>query len=125
MSTKEIVTKIDSKAQFFNMLQANTGLIIIKIGAEWCKPCKKIKDPVNVFFSQTPNYVTCFDIDVDDCEELYTFLRGKRMITGIPTILCYKKGNLEYAPDDSFIGTDLNNLENFFKRCVIYSKMYF
>ena len=122
MSTKEVVSEIDSKSQFFNMLQANPGLIIIKLGAEWCKPCKKIKEPVENFFSQTPNNIVCCDIDVDDCDEIYTFLRSKRMIKGIPTILCYKKGNIEYAPDDSFTGTDLNGLESFFKRCVIYSK---
>ena len=50
------------------------------------------------------------------------FLKGKRMINGIPTILCYKKGNIEYAPDDSFVGADLNALDSFFKRCVIHSK---
>lgn len=122
MFSKEVISEIDSKAQFFNMLEANPGLIIIKLGASWCKPCKKIKEPVENFFSQTPNNIVCCDIDVDDCEEIYTFLRGKRMINGIPTILCYKKGNIEYAPDDSFTGTDANGLNNFFKRCVIYSK---
>jgi thiol-disulfide isomerase/thioredoxin len=122
MTTKEVVSEIYSKAQFFNMLESNPGLIIIKFGASWCKPCKKIKEPVEVFFTQTPNNIVCCDIDVDDCEEIYTFLRGKRMINGIPTIFCYKKGNIEYAPDDSFTGTDLTGLESFFKRCVIYSK---
>lgn len=122
MSAVEVVTEIDNKAQFFNMLQVNPGLIIIKFGANWCKPCRKIKEPVENFFSQTPSNILCCDIDVDNCNELYTFLRGKRMINGIPTILCYKKGNHEYSPDDSFSGTDLNSLESFFKRCVIYSK---
>ena len=122
MSALELVTEMDSKAQFFNMLQSNPGLIIIKFGANWCKPCRKIKDPVENFFSQTPSNILCCDIDVDNCNELYTFLRGKRMINGIPTILCYKKGNIEYSPDDSFSGTDLNSLETFFKRCAIYSK---
>ena len=122
MSKKEVVTKIDNKAQFFNMLELNPGLIIIKFGADWCKPCKKIKEPVDLVFSQTPSNIVCCDINVDDCYEIYTFLKGKRMINGIPTILCYKKGNIEYAPDDSFVGADLNALDSFFKRCVIHSK---
>lgn len=122
MSTKEVVTEINNRAQFFNMLEANQGLIIIKFGADWCKPCRKIKESVEKFFSQTPDNIICCDIDVDDSNEVYTFLRSKRMINGIPTILCYKKGNTEYTPDDSFTGTDLNGLDSFFKRCVIYSK---
>jgi thioredoxin-like negative regulator of GroEL len=122
MSKKEVVSKIDSKDHFFNMLQTNPGLIIIKLGASWCKPCKQIKEPVEKFFLQTPNNIVCCDIDVDDCDEIYTFLKNKRMIKSIPTILCYKKGNVEYAPDDSFTGSDLTGVERFFNRCVIYSK---
>ena len=122
MTSKKVITKIENKAQFYNLLQINPSLIIIKFGATWCKPCKKIKEPVDKFFAQTPENIVCCDIDVDECDELYAFLRNKRMITGIPTLLCYKKGNLEYAPDDSFMGTDLNSLDSFFKRCVIYSR---
>lgn len=122
MAIKKVITEIENKAQFYNMLQLNPGLIIIKFGAPWCKPCKKIKPQVDTFFSETPSNIICCDINVDECEELYTFLRNKRMINGIPTLLCYKKGNNEYAPDDSFVGTDQNSLNSFFKRCVIYSK---
>lgn len=122
MSTKEIVCEIESKSQFFDLLQKNPGLIIIKFGASWCKPCKKIKPQVDIFFQQTPNNIICCDIDVDKCNELYTFLKSKRMINYIPTLLCYKKGNIDYAPDYSFTGSDLNELDIFFKQCVIYSK---
>jgi len=122
MNTKNIVTEINNRAQFFNMLEANPGLIIVKFGANWCKPCKRIKEHVDNFFLQTPDNIICCDINVDDCDEIYTFLRSKRMINGIPTILCYKKGNMEYTPDDNFSGADLNALDSFFKRCVIYSK---
>lgn len=124
MSNKQIVSKIENRAQFFNMLQLNPGLIIIKFGANWCKPCKKIKQHVESFFSQTPTNIVCCDIDIDECDEVYTYLRSKRIVSGIPTILCYKKGNFEYAPDDSFSGTEINSLESFFRRCAIYSKEF-
>lgn len=122
MSKKQIMTNVNNKAQFYNLLQLNKGLIIMKFGANWCKPCQKIKANVERFFEQAPSNIMCCDINVDDCEEVYDFLRNKRMITGIPTILCYKKGNVEYIPDDSFTGSNLNELDNFFRRCVIYSK---
>ena len=39
------------------------------------------------------------------------------MVNGIPVILCYKKGNVTYIPDDSVTGADPTKLAEFFKRC--------
>ena len=121
-SSKSIITEIKNKSQFYNLLQQNPGLIIIKFGADWCKPCKKINSQVNDFFCRTPSNIICCDVNVDECDEVYSFLKNRRMLSGIPTILCYKKNNIDYAPDDSVSGTDMNELERFFKRCAIYSK---
>lgn len=107
--------------EFLSILQNNPGLVLIKFGADWCKPCKVIKKPVHNFFIQTPSNIKCYDLNVDECDELYGFLRKKRMISGIPTILCYKRGTTNYVPDDTFSGTNLIELDKFFKRCAIYS----
>lgn len=122
MTSKQIVTELETKDEFFALLEKNPGLIVMKFGADWCKPCKVIKSNVESFFVQTPPHIICCDLNVDDCDELYSFLRNKRMINGIPTILCYKKGNVSFAPDDQFSGTNMSQLEAFFKRCVIYAK---
>ena len=39
------------------------------------------------------------------------------MINGIPVLLCYKKGNTTYIPDDMVTGIDPAELHHFFKRC--------
>ena len=39
------------------------------------------------------------------------------MVNGIPVVLCYKKGNNTFIPDDSVTGSDLSALDLFFKRC--------
>ena len=39
------------------------------------------------------------------------------MVNGIPVILCYKKGNTGFIPDDSITGADPGALDAFFKRC--------
>ena len=39
------------------------------------------------------------------------------MVNGIPVLLCYKKGNNTYIPDDSITGADPNGLHQFFTRC--------
>ena len=39
------------------------------------------------------------------------------MVNGVPVLLCYKKGNTGYIPDDSITGADPAGLDAFFKRC--------
>lgn len=120
--SKQIISVIESRDKFLNLLKVNPGLIVIKIGATWCGPCKKIKHIVEGFFASSPENVMCADIDADESFDLYSFLKSKRMVNGIPVILCYKKGNLGYVPDDSITGADPNDLHGFFKRCNLHLK---
>lgn len=115
--SKEIISEIPNRDAFFHLLQHNPGLIIIKLGATWCGPCKQIKPIVNGFFASSPPEVVCADIDVDQCLDFYSFLKSKKMVNGIPVILCYKKGNATYIPDDAIIGSDPSQLHLFFQRC--------
>lgn len=39
------------------------------------------------------------------------------MVNGIPVVLCYKKGNTTFIPDDIITGADPTQLHLFFKRC--------
>jgi hypothetical protein len=39
------------------------------------------------------------------------------MVNGIPALLCYKKGNATYIPDDMITGSDATQLHQFFVRC--------
>jgi len=48
--TKEIITSFENRQEFFDLLNVNPGLIIIKFGASWCKPCKIIKPIIDSFF---------------------------------------------------------------------------
>ena len=117
MSDKVIISHFENRQQFFEILKQNPGLILVKLGAEWCGPCKKIKPIVDGFFLSAPDTVLCADLDVDNSFDVYAFLKSKKMVNGIPTILCYKKGNQSYIPDDSVTGADPTQLDLFFKRC--------
>jgi thiol-disulfide isomerase/thioredoxin len=115
---KTIITTIENRTVFLNLLKDNPGIIILKFGASWCKPCKLIETPVYNFFGSSPDNVICGDIDVDDSFDVFSYLKTKKMVSGVPTLLCYKKGNITYIPDDSVSGSDLNNLNAFFIRCI-------
>lgn len=117
MSQKQVISVFENRQAFLNLLTVNPGLIIIKLGADWCGPCKKIAHVLDAFFASSPNDVLCADIDVDESFDFYAYLKTKKMVNGIPVILCYKKGNTTFIPDDSITGADPNSIDAFFKRC--------
>lgn len=119
---KEIITQFENRKAFLDLLANNPGLVIVKFGATWCGPCKKIEKNIHDFFSKAPSNVICADIDVDDSIDLYSCLKSMRMVNGIPVVLCYKKGNVSYVPDDSITGADVGMLNNFFMRCGRYAQ---
>ena len=115
--SKQIISEIASRDAFFHLLGNNPGLIILKLGATWCGPCQQIKHIVHAFFASSPSNVVCGDIDVDESFDFYALLKSKKMVNGIPVLLCYKKGNTTYIPDDSITGSDPQQLHLFFQRC--------
>lgn len=115
--SKQIISEIANRNAFFNLLDHNPGLIVLKLGAEWCGPCKVIKPVVDGFFASSPPEVVCGDIDVDKSFDFYSFLKSKKMVNGIPVLLCYKKGNATFIPDDIVTGSDAQQLHQFFVRC--------
>ena len=52
MPEKTIITYFRDRNQLLLLLEKNPGLIIIKLGASWCRPCKTIKPVVDAFFKR-------------------------------------------------------------------------
>ena len=111
-----IITEIPSVMHFVALLKKNPGIFIIKMGADWCGPCKKIASFVDNMIEHAPPNSQIAVIDIDECFELYAYLKNKKMVNGIPALLCYYKGNEHYAPDDFISGTDENEISKFFER---------
>ena len=120
---EEVTTRIiefkGNRDIFFEMLKINPGVFIFKFGAESCGPCKTIKKYIdNVSLVLPVNTMYIYNVDVDDCFDLYAYLKQKKMITGIPTLLAYKMGNTYFAPDASISGTNEADLAHFFNTCL-------
>jgi thiol-disulfide isomerase/thioredoxin len=116
---KPIITYVEGFSGLQQILQSNPGLVIVKFGAEWCGPCKKIDPLVHTWFSNAPQSVQCCLIDIDECIDLYGYLKTKKMIRGVPGVLCWVRGNMSYIPDDIVNEGDPVKVTEFFQRCAV------
>lgn len=107
-----------STLQSVQMQLTEKQVLIIKFTADWCGPCKGIKPICEKYISNLPQHILFQEIDVDESIELYSFLKTKKMVNGIPAILAYFAGEKEtfYIPDDSVLGGDKKQVESFFQR---------
>jgi thiol-disulfide isomerase/thioredoxin len=115
---------METREDFKNYLRdSECETTIIKFGATWCTPCQKIKPTIKALNEQCKkmnkvyNYI---DLDVDECPDIYAFLKQKKMVRGIPVLFCYKKCQYSdssfYAPCDSITGASVQDIVNFYKR---------
>lgn len=110
-----------------NELSSLNKIFIIKFSAEWCRPCQAIKSFVDERVNDLHENTLFVDLDIDKTLDLYLFLKNKRMVKGIPSILAWypkteRDMNLWYIPDDSVSGGDTINIAKFFDRCNIHTK---
>lgn len=120
MSQRVVATELTPKTLEEAQKRLGNNVMIVKFGADWCKPCQKIKSLCNNYFVRLPSNVVCADIDVDECIELYATLKRRKMVNGVPTILAFfgdVKRDKWYIPDDSVSGGHLPDVQCFFERC--------
>jgi len=121
MTGQSIITYIPNINTFNEYLLNNPGIIIIKFGANWCVPCVRIDNLVRDSMKKMHIRVQNMILNIDESFELYNFFKNKRMVNGIPALLCFYKGNNTYIPDDSVSGANVNQITSFFDRC--YTKI--
>lgn len=110
-----------TRETFKGLLQFNTKNnkhTILKLTADWCRPCKMIKELANKQVSNlSGSNIECYEVNVDDSIDFYAFMKQKRMVNGIPVFLFYKSGNMEYISNDSVTGANPQDIIDFFTRC--------
>ena len=93
---------------------------ILKLTADWCRPCKSIKDlavqqVANLSAIERP--VECYEVNIDNSLDFYAFMKKNRMVNGIPVFLFYKAGNTDFIPNDTVTGASPPDILAFFDRC--------
>jgi thiol-disulfide isomerase/thioredoxin len=118
--------EIDGISGLQTLINENPGLLVVKMGASWCGPCKKIQDVANKkmmdMVNTWGNSVNIIEIDIDDSFEVYASLKTKRIVNGIPAILCWFKENVELRPSEFINDSNPDGVVLLFDKCKAYLK---
>jgi thioredoxin len=98
-----ILTELRDRAHFAEVLQKNPGLFIVKFGAEWCGPCKKLKPELEALEAAHKGEIKIVRIDVDKNKTLARELQ----ITEIPIIMIYKNKQILWTGTGYFPMKDI------------------
>ena len=95
---------------------------IVKLGAAWCAPCSRVEPLFYDFMERYRDQFHWVVIDIDESYEIYSALKSKRVVHGIPAFLRYDAAEpgsavIVHAPADLVVGADPNQLGPFFARC--------
>jgi thioredoxin 1 len=84
------IKKINSLKEYDEFVNAPDTLNIVKVGAEWCGPCRTIEQTIAGLTDEEVSGVLLGEIDADDewAEDKITELK----IRGIPVMIAFKGG---------------------------------
>lgn len=98
------------RKEFITNLENNNHILIVFITATWCGPCAVIKPFIEKTLGSY-DYAS-LKLDVDNDSDAYAFLRAKKQVKGVPTLLAYFNGNI--IPSKSISGTNERDITSFF-----------
>ena len=99
-----------------------SNLILIQFSADWCGPCRSIQTLCHEKIMDLPDNVYTIKIDIDKHMDVYMFLKRKKMLKGIPSLLAWypcedRDMDVWYIPNDSVLSSNPTDVNAFFVRC--------
>ena len=82
----------------FETLVGGDKLVVIDFWAQWCGPCKSLHPILEKLEKEYEGRVTFIKADVEECTEAAETYR----IMSVPTMLCFKDGEL--VPGTKMVG---------------------
>jgi thioredoxin 1 len=104
-----------NKEMFKEIIGKKEGKVIFKFTASWCGPCKKAAPFIDEYINSLPENVKYYEIDVDKSLDVYGMLKTKRMVSGVPSLLCYYEDNTSVWPDEAISSSRGVDIKYFFE----------
>jgi len=101
-STKNVV-EVTQLSQINTSLKS--GPVLLKIGAEWCSPCKQIKPILSSLATEYAKTATIMSIDIDKSPKLEEYF-GVGSIPDTCVIVGIENGKYVYMKQDGKVDTD-------------------
>jgi thioredoxin 1 len=86
-----------NKDEFQQIIESETGLVLVDFWAEWCGPCKML-GPILEDITEEVEDVTVLKINVDNGDN--ASLSAEFGVRGIPTVIVFRDGEQV----DKFVG---------------------
>lgn len=101
------IVKIESKAQFAELIVNSKGYVFVDFSASWCMPCKIIYPKLEEYSKKYP-LIKFLYVDIDKNKELSEIYN----ITSVPSFLVFKPDF--FIPEyDPIQGGDVSKIDNF------------
>jgi len=101
--------------EVFKAVMKNNAVSVVKAGATWCGPCKRIAPEVEKIYPQLSDNVHVYHIDVDECPDIANYLRIRKLPTFTSFVGSDKMDVLESAV--------LGDVVKFFQKVMLRAKV--
>ena len=101
-----------NRQAFYKELDQNESVLIVFVTGSNCAPCERAKPLVQKKMEEVTYRLIHIDRDRD--ADIYSALRTKKQIKGVPTLLAYQAGNSTLIADFSISGANPSAIEEFF-----------
>lgn len=113
-----LTSELKTREQLQDLINNNPKIIVIKLGAEWCGPCKKIEPLVKEFFNKSPSDCVCVSIDIDESMDIFAMYKRFRVLSGVPGLLCYTNDDNSIYPHIVCNTGNTDQVQKFFNDCM-------
>jgi len=101
--------------EVFKAVMNKNSVSVVKAGATWCGPCKRIAPEVEKIYPQLSSNIQVYHIDVDECPDIASHLRIRKL----PTFLSFINGE----PMDVLESSTIADIVKFFRKVILREKV--
>lgn len=111
---KEVKRNLETRQEFQEYIKLNKNkVVIVKVSATWCGPCKKVAPYISDLYEKSPNSITMVELDCDDDDDTVAYLKIKKF----PTFISYVHGE----KTDIYETSKPEEIKDFFNKAIAHT----